>query len=172
MLVVTRAYDDNTAYIYDTVTMLSKLFEEIELIRFGSNHEVLGLELNSTGRAIQNIESYKILQFENEEALNEYIYQFNLCNIHKFYDSNNHVYVLLIKTNNKIHVDYVIYYPIGPTKVYKTERGYAENNPCAAKAYTKTEAKQKAALMRKNSKTGKYWTTEKIFYEQWQLGIT
>jgi len=166
MLIVTKAYDDNTAYIYDTVTMLSKYFEEAELIRFGQTNSVIGLDLTSTNRSISRLEAYKVIPFESEEALNEYVYQFGLIGINKFYDTNNGFYNLLLKTNHKIHVDYVIYYPLGPTKVYKTERGYAENNPCAAKAYTKDEAKQKAALMRKNSKTGKYWTTEKIFYEQ------
>ena len=162
MYVVYQAYDDNTAEILDIGSYGRKLMTEQELIIFGNKHDVLGLSVS--GHKINYITAYNCLSFSSEEEANEYIKYNNLSYQNKRYMCG--YWWVFEKKNNKIHVDYYVCNYKGEEVTYVGEdnKGKTLYTPYiqAAKSFDKKEAGEKAALMRKNSKTGTYWTTQRV----------
>lgn len=158
MLVVVEAYDDNSALVMDLNTYTRKEMSELELIRFANNgHNILGLSVSS--RQINYINAYDCISFASEDEADEYIKENGLTSKNKRY-TNNLVWVLE-KKNNKIHVDYYICAWSGPNAVYVAEQGYTPYIQ-AAKSFDKKTAGRKAVMMAQKSKTGKYWTTQRV----------
>ena len=158
MYVINEAYDDNTALVIDLSNYTRKEMSELELIRFASyGNEVLGLSVS--GQQKNYINGYESISFPVEAEADEYIKENRLSFRNKRY--LNGLYWVLEKKNNKIHVDYYICTWAGPNALYVGEKGYTPYIQSAKKFDKKTAGKQ-AALMTKNSKTGKYWTTQRV----------
>lgn len=158
MYVVYKAYDDNTAEIYDIGTYQKRYMTEQELISFGSKHDVLGL--STTGGKINYINAYNCLNFPTEDDANEYIKENGLSYKNKVHAMD--YYWVFEKKNITIHVDYYVCTWAGESQTFIGENGGYTPYIQAAKSFTKHEAGKKAALMTRNSKTGKKWTTHRI----------
>lgn len=160
MYVVYRAYDDNTADIIDLSTMHVENFGERQLIKLGTEKDILGLSVSSN--KINYINAYTFIKFDSDNELNEYIREYV---DEPYVKKNVHGYFwLLKKTNHKYHVDYYVCTYKGDEVTYLgKERNYTPYIQ-AAKTFSKHEAGEKAALMTKNSKTGTHWTTHKVIY--------
>lgn len=160
MYIVYKAYDDNTADILDIGTFQIKYMTEIELIRFSKSHEVLGL--STSGNKIIYINAYSCTQFPTEQEANEYIKSMGLSYKNKRFIQG--MWWILEKNSHKYHVDYYICTYIGEEVTYLAEKGYTPYIQ-SAKTFDKKTAGEKAAIMTKKSKTGKYWTTQRIVVE-------
>jgi hypothetical protein len=160
MYIIYNAYDDNTADILDLNTLSLKFNTEIELIRLGNKEQVVGLTVDT--HKIISLNSYSCLTFPTESEADEYVHSYlDKGNFKKIY-INNMFYLLIQKEIPKLHVDYHIVTNSECMKVYVAKnKGYTPYIQCA-KAFDKDTAKKQAALMQKQSKTGKYWTTERI----------
>lgn len=158
MYIVYEAFDDNTAIILDIPSFTRREMTEKELINFGNNNDVLGLSVS--GRKINYINAYGCITFATESEADEYIKQNGLSYQNKRY-IHDYWYVLE-KKNYKIHVDYYVCHWRGDIATYIADNGGYTEYIQAAKIFTKDEAGKKAAMLRRNSKTGKYWTTHRV----------
>lgn len=157
MYIIYKAYDDNTAEILDVGTYQKRELTEKELINFNKEHDVLGL--SATKQKINYIEAYSCVQFSMESEADEYIKENNLSYRNKRYIQG--LYWVFEKSNKKIHVDYYVCAYAGKEVLYLAEKGYTPYIQ-AAKVFDKRSAGKAAALATKNSKTGKYWTTQRV----------
>lgn len=164
MYIVYKAYDDNTAELLDICTYRRIEMTEIELIRFVQNgNEALGLSVSKSNNKINYINAYTFCQFPTEAEANEYIKINGLNYSNKKYI--NDMFCVLHRNNKVYHVDYYVYYMAGPELTYLSEKGGITPYIQGAKTFDKKEAGKKAALMRQKSKTGKYWTTQRVVVE-------
>lgn len=157
MYVVYEAYDDNTADILDIGNFAKRPMTEQELIHFGNTHDVLGLSVS--GHKLNYIAAYNCLSFASEDEADDYIKSNGLSYQNKRYAVG--YYWVFEKKNRKKHVDYYIYTCAGDNITYLTENGYSPYIQ-AAKSFDKKTAGEKAALMTRNSKTGKYWSVQRV----------
>lgn len=157
MYVIYEAYDDNTADVFDLGSYGRKLMTEQELIYFGNNHDVLGLSVS--GHKINYITPYDCLSFATEDEADEYIRENDLSYQNKRYLLG--MYWVFEKKNHKHHVVYYVCTYAGDEVTYLCKNGYSPYIQ-SAKTFDKRTANEKAALMTKNSKTGKYWTTQRV----------
>lgn len=164
MYAIRTRYSDNEADVIDLNTYRIEHLKEIELIRFENNHGTSPLGLSVSNNKINYIQPYDMIQFPIESEADEYIRYNNLSYKNKFFINN--MYVVLYKVDRTIKVIYYVYYQLGPEKTYlgKPVKGKPSYTPYiqAAQTFDKDDAGKKAALLRKNSKTGKYWTTERV----------
>lgn len=159
MYVVYEAFDDNTAVLLDIGTYARKEFTEQELIRFiNSGHDVLGASVS--GQKLNYLNAYNCLSFAIEEEANEYIRDNNLSYQNKRCAMG--YYWVFEKKNVTRHVDYYVCAWAGDLATYIAKEGGYTNYIDRAKSFNKREAGERAALMKKNSKTGKYWTTQRV----------
>lgn len=158
MYVVSTAFDDNTSIILDIGSYRNKEMTEQELIRFiNSGHEVLGASVS--GQKLNYLNAYNCYSFPTEAEADEYIRDAGLSYQNKR-NAMGYTWVFE-KMNTKIHVDYYVVYYLGDEITFLCEKGYS-NYINSAKAFDKKTAGEKAALMKKNSKTGKYWTVLRV----------
>ena len=163
MYIVYQAYDDNTAEILDIGTFQRIPMTEQELIKFGNNHDVLGLSVS--GHKLNYITAYNCLSFPTEEDANEYIGDNALSYQNKRYACG--YWWVFEKRNHKYHVDYYICTYAGNEVTYlgkKDKSGKDTYTPYiqAAQCFDKRTAGEKAARMTQSSKTGKHWTTQRV----------
>lgn len=157
MYIVYEAFDDNTATIIDLETYGTKFMTEQELINFGNKHSVLGLSVS--GHRVNYITAYNCLSFATEEEADDYIRENGLSYKNKRYAMN--LFLVLEKNNHKRHVDYYIYTRAGDEVTYVMDKGYTHYIQ-AAKTFDKKTAGERAASMTQNSRTGKYWTVQRV----------
>lgn len=157
MYVIYEAYDDNTADVLDIGNFAKRTMTEQKLIRFGNNHDILGLSVS--GQKINYITAYNCLSFASEDEADDYIKYNGLSYQNKRYAVG--YYWVFEKKNRKKHVDYYIYTCAGDDVTYVTESGYSPYIQ-VAKSFDKKTAKEKAALMTKNSRTGKHWSVKRV----------
>lgn len=161
MFIISIAYDDNTAEVLELPSQNRKYMTEQELINFSKHNEVLGL---SAGNKINYIQPYSAYLFPSEDEAYFYIKNNNLSYNSKHYVGEGY-YAVVEKNNNKRHVDYFVYCCSGPEITYVGKnRGTYVPYKQSAKTFTKHEAQKTAALMTRKSKTGKYWTVERVVY--------
>ena len=153
MLVVNKAYDDNTAELIDLVSWSRSFYNEKALIELSKTHNVLGLSVSKN--RINYISSYNIYTFPTEAEANEYIKENGLSYRNKI-DLNSFCYVLE-KTNEVIHVDYLVAYITEVERTYVGEHNSYTAYPNSAKRFDKKEAGRVAGVMTNKSKTGKIW---------------
>lgn len=157
MYIIYEAYDDNTADVLDIGNFAKRPMTEQELIIFGNNHDVLGLSVS--GHKLNYITAYNCLSFASEDEADDYIKSNGLSYQNKRYAVG--YYWVFEKKNRKRHVDYYIYTCAGDNITYLTENGYSPYIQ-AAKSFDKKTAGEKAALMTRNSKTGKHWSIQRV----------
>lgn len=163
MYIIYKAYDDNTAIVLDVITLRRQFMYERDLINFINNgHDVLGCSVS--GQRINYLEAYSCLTFPSEDEADEYIRENGLSYRNKRYI--NGLYYVFEKTHKCIHVDYIIRNQIGYDCSYliignNNKIGYSPYIQSAT-TFDKRTAQEKAAMMTKNSKTGKQWVTVRI----------
>lgn len=163
MYVIYEAFDDNTAIVLDIGTYRRIQMSEQELIRFEKQNDVLGLSVSKN--KINYITAYNCLSFSSEEDANEYIKDNNLSYQNKRFIQG--YWWIFDKKEHKKHVDYYICTYRGDDITYLGEKDNKGKNTFtpyiqAAKVFDKRTAGEQAALMTKNSKTGTYWTTQRV----------
>lgn len=159
MYVVYQAFDDNTSIVLDIGTFGRREFTEQELIRFiNSGHDVLGASVS--GQKLNYLNAYECLSFPTEKEADDYIRYNGLTYKNKRYASD--YYWVFDKRNSKIHVDYYVCMYLGNEVTYIAENGGYTNYIEGAKTFDKRTAGERAAIMTKKSKTGKYWTTQRV----------
>lgn len=158
MYIVYEAFDDDTAVLLDIPSFQRMELIEQELITFGNKNDVLGLSVS--GRKLNYINAYNCLTFPTENEADDYIKYNGLSYQNKRYIQG--YWYVLEKKNYKKHVDYYVCHWINNVPTYIGEKGGYTNYIQAAKKFTKDEAGKKAAMLRTNSKTGKFWTTQRV----------
>jgi hypothetical protein len=161
MYIVYRAYDDNTADILDIPSYNVNFLTEKELISLGSKETVTGLTVSN--RKIVSLNAYECLTFPVESEADEYVNYIRQSYPNKKITkiNSNSTYFVLCTRNQKIHVDYYIVSYTEFERTYVANKGYTPY-PQSAKPFSKAEAQKKAAMMQRNSKTGKNWVTERV----------
>jgi hypothetical protein len=161
MYIIYKAYDDNTAVVLDMPSFNMRTLTEKELISLGSKENVTGLTVSN--RKILSLNSYECLTFPVEAEADEYINYIRQCFPNKKATkiNSNSIYYVLCTRNEKVHVDYYVVSYTEVERVYIAQKGYTPYIQ-AAKSFSKSDAQKKAAMMQRNSKTGKHWTTERI----------
>lgn len=158
MYIIYEAFDDDTAVVMDIPSFQRMEMSESELISFGSKHDVLGLSVS--GRKLNYINAYNCLTFPSEDEADDYIKYNGLSYQNKRYIQG--YWFVFEKKNHKSHVDYYVCHWINNIATYIGDKGGYTNYIQAAKKFTKDEAGKKAAMLRRNSKTGKFWTTQRV----------
>lgn len=159
MYVVYEAFDDNTAIIIDIGTFARYECSESDLIKLANKgNDILGLSVSN--RKINYITAYECISFPTEADAEEYIRDNNLTYKNKRVASG--YYWVFIKKNYKKHVDYYVCTYIGDEVSYVAKEGEYTPYIQAAKTFDKHTAGEQAAIMSKRSKTGKYWTTQRV----------
>lgn len=159
MIIVYKAYDDNSAELLDICTYRRMELTEIQLIKFVANGgEALGLSVSKN--KINYIQAYDMVQFPTEYEADEFIRNNNLSSKNKKYI--NDMFCVLFKSDKVYHVKYYICIYRGDEIIYVGDKGGYTPYIQAAKTFDKRTAGQKSALMTNNSKTGKHWTTRRV----------
>ncbi|MBO5389599.1 MAG: hypothetical protein J6A59_16005 [Lachnospiraceae bacterium] len=157
MLIVYKSYDDNTAEIIDLCDYSVKFCRESVLLALAKTHNVIGLSVSNN--KINYITSYNIMTFPTENEATEYI-ESNGLSYRNRLDLNG-MYYVLEKTNEIIHVNYIVGYITEAERLYLAKKGYTPYIQ-AAKIFDKKDAFKVANVMTHNSKTGKRWSALRI----------
>lgn len=157
MLVVYRAYDDNTADIMDITNYGVQFYYENALVALSKNQRVIGLSVSNN--KINYLTPYSVISFACEDEAIEYIKENGLSYRNKIYA--NGMYYVLERTDKIIHVDYIIGYITEVESIYLADKGYTPYIN-SAKTFTKNEVFKVANKMRYSSKTGKLWKAIRV----------
>lgn len=161
MYVVTTAYSDNSAMVTDLMTYETMFLTESEIVRLiNSKHSVLGVTISSTKRSIVNMSAYSFIQFISEDEAYEYCRETGISTRNILCISNT--YYILERIRHSIPVNYYVCYWRGQVATYLCENGGFTNYIQNAKGFSKEAANKTAAIMKRRSKTGKYWTIQRV----------
>ena len=158
MYIVQRAYDDKTADILDLGNYATKHFEERELIRFASNHDVMGLSVSDN--KINYISAYSITSFPVESEATEYCYEHGLS-----YQSKMNLlgyWWVFEKTYITFHVAYYIRTAKEVDNVYLGENNTYTPYIQSAREFSKKEAQKKVVMMNRNPRAAQHWMIERV----------
>jgi len=161
MYLVYTTYDDGYIDILDTSTRDIKRFTNAEAANFGTRYDVLGLSV-SNGK-INYANTYGFMQFNDDYEMEEYIRENSIS----FKEYTDGYWCVFFRTNNYIHVDYVIWHYAEVEVKYIAEKGttaYLEYAKVFDKntAYKVCAQRNKALAKRYNMSECGYWSVRKV----------
>lgn len=161
MYIVYTTYDDGYIDIMNIETRSVQRFTRAEAAKFGANHDVLGLSVSND--KINYAKTYRFIQFCDEYDMQEYIRE-NSIACKEFIGGYWHVFY---KTNNNIHVEYVIWHYTENETVYLAEKGTTANLKYARSfdrdnAYKVCKQRNNALAKKYNMIECGYWTVRRV----------
>lgn len=164
MYIVNTVFDDGTFNIFNTITCKTQLVTLAKLRSLCKKQSIIGVITFED--KIVDVHSCKLIKFESEYEMQDYITENNLINYNIV--CNKSMYAIILESNQIIHVDYYIGYYLGNEITYlgiKDGKNFYTPYIQAASSFTRAEAGKKAAIMTKSSKTGKKWESFRV--ERW-----
>lgn len=161
MYIVNTVFDDATFNIYNTVTCKTRLLTLAKLRSLCKKQTVVGVITFED--KIVDVHSCKLIKFESEYEMQDYIAENNLCNYNVV--NSKETYGIVLENNQIIHVDYYIGYYLGDNITYlgiKDRKNFYTPYIQAATSFTRDIAGKKAAIMTRSSKTGKKWEAFRV----------